>query len=203
MKTGVKRVIALCVCCLLLAAAIVQNVYTNRKKNAAVQGGATGNSDVLANGSGNGLQAGTQPGNGESGDQNGEQKEATGIKCDSVEDFLAALRLERDESRSLAAEACMTVIESEEASGDEKAKAQETVQSISLMQEIEKSVETTIRGEGYDDVFACFDSSGSFDITVVAENMTQDEVMAIACLVQSAAGVDMGALSVQSVYEPQ
>ena len=204
MKTGVKRIIALCVCCLLLVAAIVQNVYSNRKKNAADTGGAPGNSDVLVNDpdggdentGGDGLLTNTQP-----GDDNSGKKEPTGIQCDSVADFMAGLRLERDESRSVAAEACMTVIESEAADADEKTKAQETVQSISLMQEIENTVETAIKGEGYADAFACFDDSGSFDVTVVAETMSQEEVMAIAYMIQTAAGLEISSLSVQSIYE--
>ena len=203
MKTGVKRIIALCVCCLLLAAAIVQNVYSNRKKNAAGTG-TPGNSDVLANDPGNsdentegdGLLTNTQPEDG-----NGEKREPTGIKCGSVADYMAGLRLERDESRSIAAEACMTVIESEAADADEKTKAQETVQSISLMQEIENSIETVLKGEGYTDVFACYDTSGSFDVTLVAETMSQEEVMAIAYMIQTAAGIEISSLSVQSVYE--
>lgn len=204
MKTGVKRIIALCVCCLLLAAAIVQNVYSNRKKNAANADGGSGNSDVLAgdlndgkeNAENNDLLTNTKPNGEDSG-----KREATGIKCDSVADFMAGLRLERDESRSLAAEACMTVIENENADADEKTKAQETVQSISLMQEIEKSIETAIKGEGYADAFACYDDSGSFDVTIVAETMTQEDVMSIAVMIQTAAGIEMEMLSVQSVYE--
>lgn len=205
MKTGVKRIIALCVCCLLLAAAIVQNVYSNKKKaandikpsNLSDSSNKDNNgSDVLSKDPDKDVGTDTD------GNSN-EQNAATGLLCSSTEDFMAELRINRDESRSAEAEECMAVIENANANADEKTRAQETVQSISIMQEIESSVETAIKGKGYKDAFVSYDKSGSFDVTIVAETMTENEVMSIAMMIQDAAGVSLECLSVQSVYDNQ
>ena len=188
----VKKIIALCICCALLAVAIIQNVYTGlkeEKQEAAGSNQTEGDKDVLSN-DGEDLES--------SGD---EDSVTTGLKCDSVEDYFSGLRLERDEVRSLAAEECMAIIENETAADEEKSKAQETVQSIGMMQEIENSLETALKSKGYQDVFVNYDNVGEIDVTLVADNLVQDEVSAIASIIQTSTGISIAKMSVQNVYE--
>lgn len=188
----VKKIIALCICCALLAVAIIQNVYTGlkeEKQEAAGSNQTEGDKDVLSN-DGEDLES--------SGD---EDSVTTGLKCDSVEDYFSGLRLERDEVRSLAAEECMAIIENETAADEEKSKAQETVQSIGMMQEIENSLETALKSKGYQDVFVNYDNDGEIDVTLVADNLVQDEVSAIASIIQTSTGISIAKMSVQNVYE--
>ena len=192
LSAKVKKIIALCICCALLAVAIIQNVYTGlkeEKQEAAGSNQTEGDKDVLSN-DGEDLES--------SGD---EDSVTTGLKCDSVEDYFSGLRLERDEVRSLAAEECMAIIENETAADEEKSKAQETVQSIGMMQEIENSLETALKSKGYQDVFVNYDNDGEIDVTLVADNLVQDEVSAIAAIIQTSTGISIAKMSVQNVYE--
>ncbi|MBO5417352.1 MAG: SpoIIIAH-like family protein [Clostridia bacterium] len=192
LSAKVKKIIALCICCALLAVAIIQNVYTGlkeEKQEAAGSNQTEGDKDVLSN-DGEDLES--------SGD---EDSVTTGLKCDSVEDYFSGLRLERDEVRSLAAEECMAIIENETAADEEKSKAQETVQSIGMMQEIENSLETALKSKGYQDVFVNYDNDGEIDVTLVADNLVQDEVSAIASIIQTSTGISIAKMSVQNVYE--
>lgn len=192
LSAKVKKIIALCICCALLAVAIIQNVYTGLKEEKQEATGSNqtdGSKDVLANDSED-LES--------SGD---EDSVTTGLKCDSVEDYFSGLRLERDEVRSLAAEECMAIIENETAADEEKSKAQETVQSIGMMQEIENSLETALKSKGYQDVFVNYDNDGEIDVTLVADNLVQDEVSAIASIIQTSTGISIAKMSVQNVYE--
>ena len=192
LSAKVKKIIALCICCALLAVAIIQNVYTGLKEEKQEATGSNqtdGSKDVLSN-DGEDLES--------SGD---EDSVTTGLKCDSVEDYFSGLRLERDEVRSLAAEECMAIIENETAADEEKSKAQETVQSIGMMQEIENSLETALKSKGYQDVFVNYDNDGEIDVTLVADNLVQDEVSAIASIIQTSTGISIAKMSVQNVYE--
>ncbi len=192
LSAKVKKIIALCICCALLAVAIIQNVYTGLKEEKQEATGSNqteGDKDVLSN-DGEDLES--------SGD---EDSVTTGLKCDSVEDYFSGLRLERDEVRSLAAEECMAIIENETAADEEKSKAQETVQSIGMMQEIENSLETALKSKGYQDVFVNYDNDGEIDVTLVADNLVQDEVSAIASIIQTSTGISIAKMSVQNVYE--
>ncbi len=199
MKKNVKRIIALCICCALLAAAVIQNVYSNKKRadnNTAGAVSTEGSQDTLANSDGEKAPTGTE------GGEDGEDTAlATGIKCDNVEDYLAGLRLERDKVRSATAEECMAVIESESAKDDEKTKAQETVQSIGAMQEIEGSIETALKSKGYEDVFVTYATEGSVDVTLVAKILHEDEVMAIAGIISESTGITLDCMSLQSIYQ--
>lgn len=211
MKKNVKRIIALCICCLLLAAAVAQNVYSNKNgQSAAGEDNVLQDTSVSDNdGEGDGVLADV---NGETdGEADGEAAAVpegegdeivpTGIACENVDDYLAELRLKRDQARSLEAEECMSVIEDEASAADEKTKAQESVQSIGLMQEIEGSVEAALESKGYEDVFVNYADDGSMDVTLVAKTLVEDEVMAIALLIETATGVTVDSMSLQSVYE--
>jgi stage III sporulation protein AH len=192
LSAKVKKIIALCICCALLAVAIIQNVYTGLKEEKQEATGSNqteGSKDVLSN-------------DGEDVESSGDEDSVTtGLKCDSVEDYFSGLRLERDEVRSLAAEECMAIIENETAADEEKSKAQETVQSIGMMQEIENSLETALKSKGYQDVFVNYDNDGEIDVTLVADNLVQDEVSAIASIIQTSTGISIAKMSVQNVYE--
>ncbi len=194
MKKNVKKIIALCICCALLAAAVIQNVYSNKNSDSKPSGITDNNdsSDTLVNNndsSENEEPAGTD-----------DDSEPTGIKCENTEDYLSGLRLERDRIRSLEAEECMSIIESDEFAEDEKTKAQETVQSIGVMQEIEVSVETALRDKGYEDVFVNYSIDGNIDVTLVAETLVEDEVMAIATVIEESTGVTLDCMSLKSIY---
>lgn len=137
---------------------------------------------------------------GEPADGTETEEIATGIKCDNALDYIAEMRISREVSRSEATEECMAIIEDSTSSDSEITSAQEAVTSISTMTEIEDSLESAIKGRGYEDVFVIYDDDGSIDITVIAKNMTDSEVNTIAELVHSESGVTSEYMSVCSVY---
>lgn len=194
-----KKIIALCICCALLAVAIIQNVYTGIKDDNAATGKVESGDNADVNGEPDDSQD-VLAGENQSAEEDAETV-ATGLKCESVADYISGLRLERDEVRSLAAEECMAIIENETSAEDDKAKAQETVQSIGMMQEIETSLETALKGKGYEDVFVIYNDQGEIDVTLVAKTLVQEEVSAIASIIHTSTGVSVGNMSLQSIYE--
>ena len=178
-----KRIIALCICCALLALAIFQNIRSNSSDSGKDDGGGNlvvdGGSDQKGDGNVN------QEGPGE-GTESG-----LGITLVSnPEEYFASARLERMNNRSLAEEACLHVVNSEEASEEEKASAKEAAETLKLMGEIETNIETSILSRGYEDALVCLDDEGYVDITVLADSLNESEVMTLAALAVEATGAD-------------
>ncbi|MBQ8827822.1 MAG: SpoIIIAH-like family protein [Clostridia bacterium] len=199
MKT--KRIIALCVCCLLLAAAIYQNVHSRSGSDneEVVNSDSSEAEEVIFVQDYNNQEVGNDA-ESESTAEELSDTEETGVKCDNALDYIAELRIEREVLRSTEAEECMTIIEDTTASDGAKETAQETVDSISTMTEIEDSLESAIKSRGYEDVFVVYDDEGSIDVTVIAKNMTEDEVNSIAEIVHTESGISEEYMSVCSVY---
>ncbi len=177
-----KRIIALCICCVLLAAAVFQNL----RSGAASSGKDPGDNPV------------NQPNDPNDGDDgNGSLVGNDG--SDIIEEYFAGARLERESSRSMEEEACQAILNSEESSEEEKTAANETVQVLSLRNEVESTLETAIKSRGYEDVFVLLDDSGAVDVTVWSEELAEDEVMILANLILDNTGAEMDQIVVKNI----
>lgn len=197
MSLRVKRILALCVCCVLLAAAVYQNIRTSDD----------GDLDVAVTDSENSEEVmfvqdynSEEAGNIEE-EQASAEETFTGIKCDSPLDYIAGLRIEREAYRSSFTEECMAVIDSPESSDAEVLVAQDEILSVNTMTETEDSLETALKSRGYEDVFAEYNDDGYLDIVLVAKNITDSEIDTIASMVYTESGISSECISVSSVYK--
>lgn len=184
MSLKVKRIVALCVCCVLLGAAVVQNLR----------------SSAVSAGQGSVDQPVDQPDTGGTGNGNENDDPVSQPEEDRlVAEFFSGARLERESNRSMQEEACQTILSSAESSAEEKTAAQETVQVLSLRSEVELTLENAIKSRGYEDVFVLLDDSGAVDVTVWAESLAEEEVMILASLILDNTEAEMDQIVVQSI----
>lgn len=178
MSIKTKRIIALSICLLLLTAAIFQNIRNNSK---------AGNTDKDNNKDGLIVN---------DGDDNDDE---TGGEILDAEEFFAGARLDRESKRSLTEAECTAVIGDQDATDEEKAAAQELQLALEMMVELEGEMETAIKSRGYEDVFVELDENGYVNVTVMAEELTEQEVMALADVVVSAANISLDQLAIKSI----
>ena len=178
MSIRTKRIIALSVCLLLLSAAIFQNIRNNGKnKNANKNDKKDG---IIVN-------------------DDDENDNKTGEVLDA-EEFFAGARIERESQRSLSEAQCVAVIGNQEASEEEKAAAAEAQLAIEMMNELEADMETSIKGRGYADVFVELDETGYVFVTVMAEELTEQEVGVLAEIVLDTTNVSIEQISVKNIF---
>lgn len=176
MSIKTKRIIALSICLLLLTAAIYQNIRSNSKGRKANNDDKSG---IIVN------------------DDNDNDDE-TGEILDA-EEFFAGARLERDSKRSLAEAECIAVISDAEASEDEKEEAQQLQIALEMMIQLEEEMETSIKSRGYEDVFVELDEDGYINITVMAEELTETEVMVLANIVVDSTEAELDRITIKSI----
>lgn len=176
MSIKTKRIIALSICLLLLTAAIFQNIRNNNKDKK------TDNEDK------NGIIV-------NDGDNNDDE---TGELLDA-EEFFAGARLERDSKRSLLEAECIAVISDQEASDDEKEEAQQMQLALEMMMQLEEEMETTIKSRGYEDVFVELDEDGYINVTVMAEELNETEVMVLANIVVDSTDAELDQITIKNI----
>ncbi|MBQ8164416.1 MAG: SpoIIIAH-like family protein [Clostridia bacterium] len=197
MSLKVKRILALCVCCVLLAAAIYQNIRTDDTNSGADVDSTISESseDVIFVQDYNSEEAGNID-----GEQANTDVDLTGIKCDSPLDYIAGLRIEREAYRSALTEECMSIIESTSSSDAEVSIAQDEILAVNSMTETEDLLESALKSRGYEDVFAEYNDDGCIDIVLIAKNISESEIETITSMVYSESGVTSEYLTVSSVY---
>lgn len=196
MSLKVKRILALCVCCALLAIAIYQNI---RHDDSDSKVNAEGNKDTLEDVIF--VQDYNSEETGNIGDGSSVSTEfATGVDCDSPVDYIAGLRIEREAVRSEYTEDCMSVIEDDKSSESDVLSAQDKILSVNSMIENEDLLESALKNRGYEDVFVEYGDEGNIDVVLIAENITSSEIDAIASVIYSETGVSSECLTVSSVY---
>ena len=169
-----KRIIALCVCLLLLGVAVVQNVRT--ESNSVVQNddAAVNDSDILP--------------------------ELIGVsKIDDSEEFFAQKRLNRLNTQSVLSEEYQSVIEDVNASSDAVSEAKDLLDSLNTVMRYENDLETQIKSMGYQDVFASFESTGEVDITVLTESLNDADVNSIAVCASELTHVSVEQITIRGV----
>jgi len=192
MSLKVKRILALCVCCVLLAAAIYQNIRqddTDNDVNAGT-GDVNQTEDVIFVQDYNSEQAGTTDGEGV----------PTGVECGDPIEYIAGLRIEREAERSAFTEECIAIIEDTSSSETDVLNAQDDIIAVNSVTESEDLLESALKSRGYEDVFVEYSDEGFIDIVLVAENVTESEIETISAVVYSEIEVSPEFLTVSSVY---
>ena len=144
MSMRTKRIIALVVCVSLLATAIILNVRTEKGEAGDKTGGDNVNVSV----------------GGDETDQNGSENVINGneetdvgagvTKVDDAEEYFAAIRLNRLNSRSETEESCNEIIDSETASESNVADAVAQIETLKKTTKMETDLETAVKSRGYD-----------------------------------------------------
>ena len=188
MSMRTKRLIALAVCLVLLAVAVVQNASTDRAE--AGNTSDAGNVNVsTGNGDENKDLLVDKPANVGSGV----------INVDDAEEYFATIRLNKLNDRSETEESCNEIIDSEAAAEETVAEAVAQMESLKKIAKTEESLETNIMSRGYEDVFVIIENDCVY-ITVAADSLDVNEASAIAVSACEIAGCEMDDVILKGVY---
>ncbi len=188
MSMRTKRLIALAVCLVLLAVAVVQNASADRAE--------AGNTSDVGN-------VNVSTGNGdENKDLLVDKPENVGsgvIKVNDSEEYFATIRLNKLNDRSETEESCNEIIDSEAAAEETVAEAVAQMESLKKIAKTEESLETNIMSRGYEDVFVIIENDCVY-ITVAADSLDVNEASAIAVSACEIAGCEMDDVILKGVY---
>lgn len=188
MSMRTKRLIALAVCLVLLAVAVVQNASADRAE--AGNTSKDGNVNVsTGNGDDNKDLVVDKPENVGSGV----------IKVNDSEEYFATIRLNKLNDRSETEESCNEIIDSEAAAEETVAEAVAQMESLKKIAKTEESLETNIMSRGYEDVFVIIENDCVY-ITVAADSLDVNEASAIAVSACEIAGCEMDDVILKGVY---
>lgn len=169
-----KRIIALCVCLLLLGVAVMQNVRTESSSAVHNDDTTVNDSDILP--------------------------ELIGVsKIEDSEEFFAQKRLNRLNAQSVLSEEYQSVIEDVNASEDAVSEAKDMLDTLNTVMRYENDLETQIKSMGYQDVFATFEESGDIDITVLTESLNDADVNSIAVSAAELTQVSIAQITIRGV----
>lgn len=188
MSMRTKRLIALAVCLVLLAVAVVQNASADRAE--AGNTSDAGNVNIsTGNGDENKDLLVDKPANVGSGV----------INVDDAEEYFATIRLNKLNDRSETEESCNEIIDSEAAAEETVAEAVAQMESLKKIAKTEESLETNIMSRGYEDVFVIIENDCVY-ITVAADSLDVNEASAIAVSACEIAGCEMDDVILKGVY---
>ena len=94
---------------------------------------------------------------------------------------------------------CAAVIDDTESSEEEKVQAMELKDAIEMMIELESDMETAIKGRGYEEVIVELDEDGYIYVTVMAEELTEQEVMVLAGIAIDTTGATLDQIVVKNI----
>jgi len=114
------------------------------------------------------------------------------------QDYFTQARLERDAIRSRQKEELKELTSS--SAGEEiAAKAQQEYMDLIRRAEIEATIESLIKQRGIEDVVVIFGSTGTVDLVVKAESLSQSETAQISDIVMRHAGVEMKDIHIKNM----
>lgn len=188
MSMRTKRLIALAVCLMLLAVAVVQNASADN-----AEAGNLNNDGNMNVSTGNG---------GDNEDLVVDKPENVGngvIKVADREEYFATVRLNKLNDRSETEESCNEIIDSEAAAEETVADAVAQMESLKKIAKTEESLETNILARGYKDVFVIIENDFVY-ITVAADSLDVNEASAIAASACEITGCEMEDIVLKGVY---
>ena len=77
--------------------------------------------------------------------------------------------------------------------------AMELKDAIEMMIELESDMETAIKGRGYEEVIVELDEDGYIYVTVMAEELTEQEVMVLAGIAIDTTGATLDQIVVKNI----
>ena len=125
------------------------------------------------------------------GDNNmdaGNSDTQAGNNADTVQDYFTSTALDRQEARDEALDVLKMVTESNEASEEAKAQAQEKISKIAVDIQNEANIETLVKAKGFEECVAII-SDNAVSVIVSAESLQAAEAAQILTIVYEPTGI--------------
>ena len=114
--------------------------------------------------------------------------EAQLVESDSVTDFFAQARVDREAGRSKSIETFNSLISNEDADEETRETAQQGVLTLAQNTETETAVENLIRAKGFEDA-VCYINNGMANVVVKAESIDSSDAAIISEIVSEQSGI--------------
>lgn len=121
-----------------------------------------------------------------SGDYLGEAKL---VESESVEDFFARARVDREAGRSKSIETFNSLISNEDTDSETKETAQQGVLALAQNTQTETAIENLIRAKGFEDA-VCYINNGLANVVVKAESIDSADAALISEIVSEQSGIE-------------
>lgn len=113
-------------------------------------------------------------------------------------DFFAQARLDREAGRSRSIETFNSIISSENADVEAKARAQQGVLELAQNTETETAVENLLRAKGFEDA-VCYINNGMANVVVKAEILDSADVAKISEVVTEQSGISQDKIKIMEI----
>ncbi len=115
--------------------------------------------------------------------------EAQLVESDSVTDFFAQARVDREAGRSKSIETFNSLISNEDADPETRETAQQGVLALAQNTETETAIENLIRAKGFEDA-VCYINNGMANVVVKAESIDSSDAAKISEIVAEQSGIE-------------
>lgn len=115
--------------------------------------------------------------------------EAQLVESESVTDFFAQARVDREAGRSKSIETFNSLISNEDTDPETKETAQQGVLALAQNTETETAIENLIRAKGFEDA-VCYINNGIANVVVKAESIDSSDVAKISEIVSEQSGIE-------------
>ncbi len=110
------------------------------------------------------------------------------VDSESVTDYFAQARIDREAGRGKSIETFNALISNEDADPETRETAQQGVLALAQNTETETAVENLIRAKGFEDA-VCYINNGSANVVVKAESIDSSDVAVISEIVTEQSGI--------------
>ena len=114
--------------------------------------------------------------------------EAQLVDSESVADFFAQARIDREAGRSKSIETFNSLISNEDTDPETKETAQQGVLTLAQNTETETAIENLIRAKGFEDA-VCYINNGTANVVVKAESIDSSDAAIISEIVSEQSGI--------------
>lgn len=115
--------------------------------------------------------------------------EAQLVESESVTDFFAQARVDREAGRSKSIETFNSLISNQDTDPETKETAQQGVLSLAQNTQTETAIENLIRAKGFEDA-VCYINNGMANVVVKAETIDSSDVAKITEIVTEQSGIE-------------
>lgn len=130
-------------------------------------------------------------------DDNYSDSSTAGGNADTTEDYFTSTALDRQQARDEALDVLKMVTESNEASEEAKAEAQQKISKIAVDIQNEANIETLVKAKGFEDCVAII-SDNAVSVIVGADSLQAAEAAQILSIVYETTGINPENISIIS-----
>ncbi|NLH95737.1 MAG: SpoIIIAH-like family protein [Clostridiaceae bacterium] len=190
-----KQIIILALILLIVVAGYLQ--YSYRQGNTSADSeGRLGEALYVDNEIYNEGMAGSDPGLADAGF--GDQVNVTASKM--ANDYFIQAKLDKEQSRSEAADSLKAIVEDVTASPEVREEAHNRMIALAETAEKESRIEILINKMGFEDSFILFADNGSVDIVVKTPSLTSSQAAQITDIVMRQADVDVEDIHISTMF---